>query len=153
MHKVHFLNSEPRNIRFFRYAWKKDDRDVSLTLPKVRRGSDGDISINQTSKEDEGAYFCVASNQYGESLSTYAHVSRAFLDDDSTGSKVDNITVSEGRPFVIPAARLNSSPTRAHNWEIATSTIDLAPRPLQQSHRIQMAFNGNDELILKKLYV
>lgn len=130
----------------FRYEWKKDETNLNLPLPNIARGSDGDIIINPATEKDQGAYYCFASNQHGTAFANFDYIQTAIFKDDSTNSEVVIITVSEGRPFVIPADRSKSLPAPKYNWEIVKSAVDPAPRPIQQSPKMQIAFNGNGKL-------
>src|SRR6218665_2106646 len=110
-------------IRFDRHEWKRNGEDLNLNHKNIIRGSDGDITIRISTRNDEGFYQCFAKNTYGTALSAVAHLQRAFLSKTST-IDIANLPVQEGHPFFIQAAMVNSFPMPTCKWETVTDPLD-----------------------------
>jgi receptor-type tyrosine-protein phosphatase zeta len=150
--------SSPREIIF------RDDGDVELickaegtpapTIEWWKNGhvygseannifTESGVHINQLSRFDEGAFQCVAINNYGRSLSNVTMLRRAVFGSYPSPDVKDHGTLNLGDYFMLPVDKIPVFPSPSFGWFTAEDVAASVAQLVKTNDRVQIDDEGN----------
>ena len=126
---IHSQKIFTKLLSTYRYTWNKNG--VSLTIDNSHiTQSQGSISIQSPTSNDQGMYQCVANNQWGTAVSNNTFLQMAYLNNFPTTSDAAGMSGNVSAPLQLRCIGVPTSvPNATYSW-IYTPSMTLTPTTL-----------------------
>lgn len=140
------LNCVASGIPKPEYEWLKDG--APLTIPgqfeNIFPISDGTIKLKPLMYLSEGIYQCVASNQYGKTMSPPTVLQRAVIAPYPPNTEpLETAPARIGAPLTIHCQPTKCFPKPSYTWMLSNTTVSQVQTPVIFDRRVQMDEQGN----------